>query len=94
MKQIIFIILLGAFSFASQAQLITEKDLQDWGYGEKKLENAPKRVFVNHFFVNYQLMSSSSETSTTGKSKAEMVVGLSGLELNDFQQITDNSYKK
>lgn len=94
MKKTIYLFLLCAFSLVSHAQLVTEKNLKDWGYGEKKLQKAPKRIFINQFFVNYQLMSSSSTTSVTGSTSAEMAVGMSGMELEDFQLITDNSYKK
>lgn len=81
----------GALAFGAQAQLVTDKEIKSGGYGEKKMKKAPKKVYINRFFVNYQVLSSSSEISN--KAKTSMTVGLNGIEPEDMQQITDNAYK-
>jgi hypothetical protein len=91
MKNLFITILLAVFTCAAQAQIVTEKNLRDVGYGEKKLKKAPKKVFINQFSVNYQILSSSTEASS--KSKSQMSVGLVGIELEDMQEITENAYE-
>lgn len=96
MKKILIITLMCLPLFG-YSQIITEKDVKDWGYGEKKLKKAPKKIYVKDFFVNYQVLSSNSETATNsdlGTSKAMMSVGLTGLETEDFQEITDTAYER
>jgi hypothetical protein len=78
------------FIWSAQAQIVTEKNLDDVGYGEKKLKKAPKKVFINQFLINYQILSSSTETST--KAQTQMSVALEGIELEDMQEITDKAY--
>ncbi len=90
MKKYYFTVLLAMLICVAHGQIVTEKNLDNAGYGEKKLKKAPKKVFINQFFINYQVLSSSSEAST--KAKTQMSVGLTGVEVEDFQEITDNAY--
>lgn len=78
----------------ANGQIVTEKNISDNSYGEKKLKSAPKKIFLNQFFVNYQMLAASSEASTGGKTRVEMAVGLIGVELEDMQEITDNAFAK
>ncbi|HNP19699.1 MAG TPA: hypothetical protein PKL31_14775 [Fulvivirga sp.] len=91
MKKLILIAALFAFTMAN-GQLVTEKNLRDGSYGEKKLKKAPKKIYLNQFFINYQVLASSTESSAGGKTRAEMAVGLVGIELEDMQEITNNAY--
>ncbi|MFQ3213021.1 MAG: hypothetical protein ACI9L9_002050 [Marivirga sp.] len=59
MKKLLIIILI-CMPFLGYRQIVTEKNVKDWGYGEKKLKKAPKKVYVQGFFVNYQVLSSNS----------------------------------
>ncbi|TXE11196.1 hypothetical protein [Algoriphagus aquimarinus] len=87
-------LLILAFFFCTmvQGQIVTSKNVSDNSYGEKKLKDAPKKVYLNQFFVNYQLIAASSEASAGGKTKAEMAVGMTGVEIADMQEITNNAY--
>ena len=76
----------------AQAQIVTDKNISDNSYGEKKLKDAPKKIYLNQFFVNYQLVAASSEASAGGKTRAEMAVGMVGVELDVMQEITNNAY--
>jgi hypothetical protein len=76
----------------ANGQLVTSKNLSDNSYGEKKLKDAPKKIYLNQFNVNYQLIAASSEASAGGKTRAEMAVGMTGVEISDMQEITDNAY--
>ncbi len=91
MKKILLIAVLFSYSIAN-AQIVTEKNIRDGSYGAKKLSKAPKKIYLNQFFINYQVLASGSETSTGGKTSAEMAVGLVGIELEDMQEITNNAY--
>ena len=91
MKRLMTTLALALALSSAIAQIVTDKDLASPGYGEKKLKKAPKKVFINQFVVNYQVLSSSSEASS--KSKTQMTVGLTGIEAQDLQDITDNAYE-
>jgi len=93
MKNLLTLLLFVCAVSLTNAQLVTDKDLKDSSYGEKKLKKAPKKVYINKFNVNYQVLASSTETSSYGKTKTQMAVGLVGIELEDMQEITDNAYK-
>lgn len=87
------------------AQEVEEFELvkQGMAYGPKKLKNAPKRVYISSFEVNYQLMLNMSETdeggrqlggSYRGKATAQLVLGVPGIDPNKLQQLTDRLYKE
>jgi len=96
MKKLILLFIL-CIPLLTNAQLVTEKSLKDWGYGERKLKKAPKKIYLKNFSVNYQVLSSNSEVATNkdfNRSKAMMSVGLTGLETEDFQEITNKAYAR
>ncbi|WP_339866631.1 hypothetical protein [uncultured Algoriphagus sp.] len=76
----------------AHGQIVTSKNTSDNSYGEKKLKDAPKQIYLNQFFVNYQLIAASSEASAGGKTRAEMAVGMAGVDLAVMQEITNNAY--
>jgi hypothetical protein len=75
-----------------QGQIVTDKNISDNSYGEKKLKDAPRKIYLNQFFVNYQMVAASSEASAGGKTRAEMAVGMVGVELDLMQEITNMAY--
>lgn len=91
MKNALFILSFFVFTMA-QGQIVTDKNISDNSYGEKKLKDAPKKVYLNQFFVNYQLIAASSEASAGNKTRAEMAVGMVGVGIDVMQEITDNAY--
>ncbi len=94
MKKLIIVLSMLLAVSTSYSQLVTEKNLGSYGFGEKKIKKAPKRVYVNKFIVNYQVLSSGAQTSTTGKTRAEMAVALEGASPEIMQDITDKSYNR
>ena len=96
MKKLLVLALL-CLPFLGNSQIVNEKNVKDWGYGENKIKKAPKKIYVKDFFVNYQVLSSNSETTTNSdldRATSMMSVGLVGLETEDFQEITDAAYKR
>lgn len=93
MKNYLLILTLFVCTLA-QGQIVTDKNIRDNSYGEKKLKDAPKKIYLNQFLVNYQLVAASSEASTGGKTRAEMAVGMVGVEIDVMQEITNNAYAK
>ena len=87
-----FVILSFFVCTLAQGQLITDKNISDNSYGKKKMKDAPKKIYLNQFFVNYQLVAASSESSTTGKTSAAMAVGMTGVQPDVMQEITNNAY--
>ena len=89
------------------AQTIGEVDLKDINnYGLRKLKDAPKKVFISQFKVNFQTMYLATEKKSGGfrggsdytrsyKSavSASLSLGLKGIQENDLIDITDELYK-
>ena len=85
---------LAAFITAPVEPLVTDKSLRKNGYGEKKMKKAPKKVFINSFFVNYQLMAGARASSATGASKTGMTVALDGVSADQLQAVTNKAYNR
>ncbi|MEQ8244571.1 hypothetical protein [Fulvivirga sp.] len=77
MKQSLIMLALLTYSLAN-GQIVTEKNLRDASYGEKKLSEAPKKIYLNQFAINYRELASSTEASAGGKTKAEMAFSSKG----------------
>ncbi|MEP5613958.1 MAG: hypothetical protein ABJP45_17025 [Cyclobacteriaceae bacterium] len=88
-----------------QAQQIEDFDLTKGAgaYGHKKLKDAPKRVFIAEFFINYQLMYSAAEVARGGSqmgggfrgdAKASLTLGIPGISTEKLQESVDNLYKE
>ncbi len=72
-------------------------------YGQKKLKNAPKRVFIAEFFINYQLMYSAAEVARGGSefgggyrgdAKVSLTLGVPGISQEKLQKSVDIIYKE
>lgn len=72
-------------------------------YGQKKLKDAPKRVFIAEFFVNYQLMYSAAEVARggaefgggyRGDAKVSLTLGIPGISQERLQESVDKLYKE
>lgn len=72
-------------------------------YGQKKLRDAPKRVFIAEFFINYQLMYSAAEVARGGSqvgggfrgdAKASLTLGIPGIAPERLQESVDKLYKE
>lgn len=89
------------------AQTIGEVDLKEINnYGLRKLKDAPKKVFISQFRVNFQTMYLDTEKKAGGfrggsdytrsyKSavSASLSLGLKGIQEKDLIDITDELYK-
>lgn len=70
------------------------------GYGEKKLKKFSKKVYIQEFNVNFQMtadakaVSKATTNSRRGSSSASMNVAVTGVDVTDLQNITDNVYKE
>lgn len=84
MKQSLIILALLTYSVVNvtcsraNGQIVTEKNLRDGSYGEKKLSEAPKKIYLNQFAINHQVLASSTEASAGGKTKAKMAFSQKG----------------
>lgn len=103
MKSVLCVAAFFAISFVSFGQTLTEKNLTDNGYGEKKFKKAPKMVYVQSFKVNYQV-AAYAEASTkggrdigggsySGGTHTSMSVMVDGVDTPDFMEVTDALYQ-
>jgi hypothetical protein len=107
MKKIFLILLLGILAQPLFAQNIGEVDLKEINnYGLKKLKDAPKKVFIGQFRLNFQTMYLDTEKKSGGfrggseytrsyKSdvSASLAIGLKGLNEQDLIDITNKLYE-
>lgn len=76
----------------SVAQQVLEKDIKFYGsYGEKKLNQAPKKIYIASFKVFYQVyISNNHHVHKHHKNEPkEFDATLLGVDQNEFQSITD-----
>lgn len=102
-KIIVFVFLMGCVIGNAQEVSIGKVNLKKQAsYGMKKFKNAGKKVFIQEFFVNYQMLFDQVEIANggreagggvRGKAKAQLVLGVQGVSGDDLQQLTDSIYK-
>lgn len=90
--------------FLVSAQSITEKELRITGYGEGKFKKAPKRAYIANFKVYFHVIASATASSQGGRqlgggsyqgnTKTTMTVAVEGVDVNEFQKITDETYAR
>ncbi len=104
-KSLLFFALALLFAVASIAQNITDKEFSTKGsYGEKKLKKAPKKVYIANFQVYFHVIASATAKSTggttfgggsvKGNTSTTMTVAVEGVDVPDFQKITDETYNR
>ncbi len=86
-------------SFGQQVQKVETRNLAS--YGMKKFNEAPKKIFIQDFFINYQMLYDQVEIARGGReaggglrsnAKAQLVLGVQGVSEKDLQEITDKLY--
>lgn len=96
---VLFILCLS-FGWVS-GQEVGEIKLKDSGFKEKKFNDAKKRIFIQYFNINYQMMYGESETARGGRqagggyrgdASASLTLGVQGVDLERLQKITDSCY--
>lgn len=94
------VVFLMCFTF--QAQELSQLNFKNEGYTQKKFNKTEKKIYIQHFFVNYQVMMSASEIARGGReigggyrgdAKASLSLGIKGVELEDYQKMTNEFYK-
>ena len=80
----------------AQAQSVGKLDVKVDGYTHNKFSHAPKKIFIQHFNVNYQMVMVSYAQArggtTYGSAESTLALGLDGLEADRLQAITDKYY--
>lgn len=106
MKNITLILSFAIICWSSAiAQNITDKEFTTKGsYGEKKFKKAPKKVYIANFQVYFHVVASATAKSTggttigggmiKGNTKTTMTVAVEGVDIPDFQKITDETYDR
>lgn len=100
MKNLITIYLVLLLTWVVSAQSPVEiKDVS--GYGQKKFNEAPKKIYIAQFRVNFQLLYSQVEKDEGGRTlgggyrgeaKAGLTMAIQGIESSDLLEITDRIY--
>ena len=91
------------FFITTYGQEVSTLNFKNDGYTQKKFNKAEKKIFIQHFFVNYQVMMSASEIARGGReigggyrgnANASLSLGIKGVDVQDYQQMTDNFYNE
>lgn len=100
MKKTLFTLLLFSLIFSLNAQTITEKDIIDGAaatYAPNKFSDAPRKVYIASFRAFFHVVASETANSVgsggKGNSKVAMTVALDGVDVPDFQALTNAAYK-
>lgn len=99
------LILIGALAIMCTsvfAQKVGKMDMKPEAMTGKKFNNALKKVFIQHFFVNYQMMMSQSEIARGGRqlgggyrgdASASLSMAVKGVDVEQLQAMTDKFYQ-
>ena len=81
-------------SFSLFSQILDGHHINDFGcYGEKKLNKAPKKVYISSFKVFYQVyISDKHKHNSNQKAPQEYEATLVGVDTSEFQDITNDLY--
>jgi len=100
----VFLVITLIFITNSFAQQVDEIKVKHEQFGLKKsAKKMPKKIFIQHFFVNYQMLFDQIEIAKGGReiggghrgdAKAQLVLGVQGVSEEDLQEVTDKLYKE
>lgn len=91
------------FSLDSEAQTIKKSKLKYNGYGQKKFNNAGKKIYIEQFDINYQYIYAKIKKKRGGRqlgggylgnAKAALFLGLGNINPTELQKLTDNAYQQ
>ena len=99
MNKIILMMGMWLVAAMAHAQPLTADHVTDkGGYGENKLKNAPRKVYIANFRTYFHVLASAEASSIGGSfknnTKTSMVVAVNGVDTPDFLEITNAVYKK
>jgi len=101
MKKSILIIIAVIFTSNIFSQQVGKIETKTSGYTFKKFNYAPRKIYIQDFFVNYQMLYDQVAIAKggreigggqRGKAKAQLVLGIKGIKADDLQQMTDKLY--
>lgn len=102
MKRIVITNLLTLAFLVGYSQLIPEKKIDVSQMKSKKMDEAPKKVYIKDFKVFYQMIAEAEKTSYGGRqlgggsykgnATARLAVGVEGVEAEDLQEMTNSIY--
>lgn len=97
MKKIAFILFASALTLTSYGQTLGKMDFKADGFTEKKFNNAEKKIFIQHFTINYQTVMVSYAKARRGMghggAQAGLALGLDGVTNEQLQEMTDQYYE-
>ncbi len=103
MKNILLVSIALLFITTSYTQEVGKIETKKEGFGMKKFNNAPKKIFIQDFYVNYQMLFDQVEIAKGGRelgggvrgnAKAQLVLGVQGVSEKDLQEITDKLFEE
>ncbi|WP_422355935.1 hypothetical protein [Roseivirga pacifica] len=81
----------------ANAQSVSKLDFKTDGYTFKKFGHAPKKIFIQYFNVNYQMVMVSYAKArsgvTYGSASSTLALGLDGIDEARLQSMTDKYYQ-
>lgn len=96
MKKILLSLVMLSAAFLMNAQSVGKMDFKADGFTEKKFNNTEKKIFIQHFTVNYQTVMVSYAKAKRGMSQggavAGLALGLDGITDEQLQKMTDKYY--
>lgn len=96
MKRVLLTLLFFGGALLVQGQTVGKVDFKSEGFTQKKFSNAEKKVFIQHFVVNYQTVMVSYAKARRGMghggAEAGLALGLDGVTDEQLQKMTDKYY--
>jgi hypothetical protein len=91
-----------SIGFNAEAQTVKKAKLKFGGYGQKKFNDADKKIYIEQFNINYQYLYAKAKVkrggrqlggqSYIGDAKAALFLGLGNIDPQKLQEITDKAY--
>lgn len=96
MKKIILSLMMLTGAVLMQGQTVGKMDFKADGFGGKKFNNTEKKIFIQHFTMNYQTVMVSYAKARRGMghggAEAGLALGLDGVTNEQLQKMTDQYY--
>lgn len=96
MKRVLLSLLFFTAVLFVQGQTVGKMDFKSEGSGQKKIGDAEKKVFIQHFVVNYQTVMISYAKARRGMghggAEAGLALGLDGVTDEQLQKMTNKYY--
>lgn len=96
MKRVLLSLLFFTAVLFVQGQTVGKMDFKFEGFGQKKIGDAERKVFIQHFVVNYQTVMISYAKARRGMghggAEAGLALGLDGVTNEQLQKMTDKYY--